>query len=145
MAGYSKRTLVDKLGIRTGMTVAVVDAPVHLHELLGSLPSGVELIGAGSPADMLLCFATSAPALEQGFRSHFDLLPSDAAYWACWPKRASKIPTDITEDVCRDLFLPLGLVDVKVCAIDDTWSGLKFVVRKEHRDGWPGPEATRST
>ncbi len=135
--GYSKRSLSQKLGIGQDAIVAVVELPERLPSLLDPLPPGARLVDAGTPANMLLCFATTAASLDVGVRYHLHLIPPDGSWWACWPKRASKVPTDITESVCRDLFLPLGLVDVKVIAIDETWSGLKFVVRKELRDTWP--------
>jgi hypothetical protein len=85
---------------------------------------------------VVVIFATEADDLERRFLSAMATLPADASIWCAWPKRASKVPTDITEDRLRDLFLPTGMVDNKVAAIDDVWSGLRFVVRKELRPTW---------
>lgn len=83
--------------------------------------------------DVAVCFATKSGELRSKVERARSALPPDGAIWTAWPKKASKVPTDITEDVLRELFLPIGLVDIKVCAIDETWSGLKFVTRKELR------------
>jgi hypothetical protein len=135
-AGYSATPLAKKLGITTGTSVATYDPPANLADLLDPLPDGVE-IGATDAPDVVLCFATTAVELSAHFEHAVRRIRPDGAIWACWPKRAAKVPTDITEDTCRELFLPTGLVDVKVCAIDETWSGLKFVIRKELRPSRP--------
>jgi hypothetical protein len=114
----------------------VYTPPPNLEALLDPLPPGVELVGDG-PYDLALCFATRSEDLAQQVSEALSQIPAHGAIWTCWPKRASKVPTDITENVCRDLFLGRGLVDVKVCAIDDVWSGLKFVIRKELRSSRP--------
>jgi hypothetical protein len=90
---------------------------------------------AGS--DIFILFGRWAEELEESFHDAAALLPPDGAIWVAWPKRSSGVETDITEDTLRDLFLPSGMVDNKVCAIDDIWSGLRFVVRKENRAAWP--------
>ena len=97
------------------------------------------LTDLAAPVDVAVCFATEAAVLEELFGTAMRRIPADGAIWTAWPKKASKVPTDITEDVLRARFLPTGLVDNKVCAIDETWSGLRFVVRKENREAWPEP------
>lgn len=131
-AGYSGTPLPQKLGIKEGMVVGIFQAPVGMD--LGALPPGVELTSEeGRPVDLAICFATEAAQLSRLFEMATASLPPHGALWVAWPKKISKVPTDITEDRCRDLFLPTGMVDVKVCAIDGVWSGLKFVLRKELR------------
>lgn len=133
-AGYSGRSLAQKLGIRDGMRIAVVNPPPGYARLIAPLPPGVTLGSrAGTGADLVHCFVETRrelesrmPALAQSLRDHVTL-------WISWPKRASGRDTDLTEDVLREVILPHGLVDVKVCAVDDTWSGLKFVRRLRHR------------
>lgn len=134
MAGYSETPLPKKLGIEEGMTVGVLNAPNHFD--LGDLPDEVEVHRTEAPADLYLIFAARAAEAERGFHRATTMLPPDGAIWIAWPKRSSGEDTDLSEDTLRDLFLPTGMVDNKVCAIDDTWSGLRFVVRKENRAGW---------
>jgi hypothetical protein len=124
------------LGIKEGMRVALDGAPAAFWETLGDLPRGVDLVADGRPADLILCFATDAGVLDRSFRRAMGRIPAEGVIWAAWPKRASRVPTDITEDRLRDMFLPTGMVDVKVAAVDEVWSGLKFVVRTENRAGW---------
>ncbi len=117
-----------------GATVLVVGAPSDYAQLLTPLPSGVKFVKKlTTSVDVLHLFTKSASALEAKLRLWRGAMRSDAAIWISWPKKAAKIATDITEDVIRDVALPMGLVDVKVCAVDDTWSGLKLVIRKELR------------
>lgn len=139
-AGYSGTPLAKKLGIKPGATVLAIDAPANLHELLDPLPEDVTLAavadddGAGlRTGDPVLVFGTEAAVLATRLGLLREVLHPDRAAWICWPKKASKVPTDITEDVIRELALPIGLVDVKVCAVDATWSGLRLVIRKELR------------
>ncbi|MFZ0625071.1 MAG: DUF3052 domain-containing protein [Acidimicrobiia bacterium] len=140
MAGYSGTPLPQKLGIRSGMTVGILGAPNYFNFDLGDLPDAVEVHRTERPADIYLIFADRAAEAERGFQRAMTMLPPDGAIWVAWPKKASKVETDITEDTLRDLFLPTGMVDNKVCAIDETWSGLRFVVRRENREDWPpGP------
>ncbi|MDH4309915.1 MAG: DUF3052 domain-containing protein [Acidimicrobiia bacterium] len=136
MAGYSGTPLVKKLGIKEGMTVLLGGAPDGFVGLLGE-PQATFLT-APAPCDIAIVFAVEAAELDQAFRQAMAVIPPDGAIWVAWPKRASKVPTDITEDRCREMFLPTGMVDTKVCAIDDTRSGLRFVVRKENREAWTG-------
>jgi hypothetical protein len=133
-AGYSGTPLVKKLGIREGMRLVAPGAPRHYRTLLGSLPRGVAF-GAklDDKADLIHVFVTKKSALSEVLASCRASLRADAVIWVSWPKRAAKVSTDLTEDVIRDVALPLGFVDVKVCAVDDVWSGLKLVVRKALR------------
>ena len=104
----------------------------------GELPEGVARVGLGDgPLDVLVAFHTERARLEASFVRQARSVAPDGGYWIAWPKRSSGVPTDITEDVLREVGLPTGMVDNKVCAIDETWSGLRFVVRKENRAGWP--------
>lgn len=135
-AGYSGKPLATKLGITKGTTVLVLGAPDHLQRLLDPLPPAVRIKTRVGAADMAICFATHADDLWRRVAMALPRLPPSARIWAAWPKKASKVPTDLDENRCRELFLPVGLVDVKVCAIDETWSGLALVVRKHLRDRW---------
>jgi hypothetical protein len=138
MAGYSGTPLPKKLGIEPGITVGLLNAPNHFDFDFGELPEDVEVVrdSDDAPADIYIIFATRAAEAERAFIRATSLLPPDGAIWVAWPKKASGVDTDILEDTLRDLFLPTGMVDNKVCAIDETWSGLRFVVRKENRDDW---------
>lgn len=138
MAGYSGTPLPKKLGIKEGMTVGILNAPNFFSFDLGDLPDGVETHRTESPADVYLIFADRIAEAERGFQRAMTMLPSDGAIWIAWPKKSSGVETDIREDTLREVFLPTGMVDNKVCAIDETWSGLRFVVRKENRADWGG-------
>ncbi len=134
MAGYSGTPLVRKLGIAGDSVVALLGAPDGFVELLDGLPDGVVFRSrAQGHLDLAISFQTERDVLERRLPTILRGLRRDGAIWVAWPKKASKVPTDITEDVVRDVVLPIGLVDVKVCAIDDTWSGLKIVWRKALR------------
>ena len=134
MAGYSGTPLAKKLGIKSGMRVWLRNAPEGFEDLLEGLPEEVSLSRRRrANVDLVLCFETSVRELTSDVDVARSVIPSDGVIWTAWPKRASKVPTDITEDRLRELFLPTGLVDVKVCAIDEIWSGLKFVIRTELR------------
>lgn len=135
-AGYSGTPLTRKLGIRPGMRLSLVDPPPGFDATLGGLPDGAVLVAGDDRCDMAVCFATGSTHLVASFGAAMTRIPAHGAIWVAWPKRSSGVETDITENVCRDLFLPTGMVDTKVCAIDDTWSGLRFVVRKELRPTW---------
>lgn len=133
-AGYSGKALSEKLGIRAGMRLAAVGAPRGYVEWLAPLPAGVAVVTRSSArADVFHCFVERRRDLEKRIAALDRLLRDDAALWISWPKRSSGRPTDLTEDILREVVLPLGLVDVKVCAVDATWSGLKFVRRLRHR------------
>ncbi|HEV3227752.1 MAG TPA: DUF3052 domain-containing protein [Acidimicrobiales bacterium] len=131
-AGYSGTPLARKLGIKAGDTVEVLGAPAGLD--LGGMPDAVTVRTAlRGTADVIVAFQTRRAALERRVPKLLDVLDVNGGLWVAWPKKASKVATDITEDTVREVFLPLGLVDNKVCAIDDTWSGLRVVWRKENR------------
>jgi hypothetical protein len=115
------------------MTAVFLDAPDHLDELLGELDGVSIKRSLRGHADVVLCFVTRRRELERRAARLREAVAPDGMVWVCWPKRASKVVTDMTEDVVRDVLLPTGLVDVKVAAVDETWSGLKLVVRKELR------------
>jgi len=133
-AGYSGTPLVRKLGLRPGMRVHYANAPQHFAGLVGELPDGVRVLKRpAADLDLAILFVTERAALARGLQTLQPKLHPAGMIWVAWPKKASKVPTDITEDVVRDVALPRGLVDVKVCAIDDVWSGLKLVIRKELR------------
>ncbi len=132
--GYSSTPLTKKLGLKPGMSIAMLGAPPQLPQLLGELPVGVKVQRRlTGPSDMVLIFVQRAGDLARDLPALKSAIAPDGMIWVAWPKRASKLPTDITEDVIREVVLPTGLVDVKVCAIDETWSGLKLVIRKELR------------
>jgi hypothetical protein len=134
MAGYSGTPLPKKLGIREGDTVALRGAPAGFDAVLGELPSGVRIKRrASAPVDVVVAFFVRGAELARRLEALTAAIHPAGALWVAWPKRASGVATDITEDVVRDLALPLGLVDNKVCAIDDTWSGLRLVHRLENR------------
>jgi hypothetical protein len=133
-AGYSATPLPRKLGLKPGMQVAWPGAPDHFAGLLGPLPDGVRVkTRTVAPLDLVVLFVTQRAQLARRLPVLRKAIAPAGAVWAAWPKRASGVDTDVTEDVVRDVALPLGLVDVKVCAIDDTWSGLRLVIRKELR------------
>lgn len=133
MAGYSGTPLAKKLGIKPGSAIFVVAAPGHYDELLAPLPEGVKRVRKIDDADVAHFFETSRVRLDKDLRAAVSKMQQDAAIWISWPKKAVKVDTDITEDTVRAVALPLGLVDIKVCAVDETWSGLKLVIRKQLR------------
>ncbi len=123
-----------KLGFKPGMRVHYVNAPAHFSTLVGELPDGVRVLKRpAAELDLAMLFVTERAALARGIQTLQPKLQAAGMIWVAWPKRASRVPTDVTEDVVREVALPRGLVDVKVCAIDDVWSGLKLVIRKELR------------
>lgn len=131
-AGYSGTPLVKKLGIKDGMRVAFVHTPDRYHDLLVGLPPSLDT-ASGSPIDFTHAFYTEKFDFAAELPNLISQMARDGMIWISWPKKASKMPTTMTEDVVRDVALPLGLVDVKVCAVDSVWSGLKLVIRKELR------------
>jgi len=134
VAGYSPTPLAQKLGIRAGAEIYVVRAPDGYPELLAPLPEGVTFVARVSrTTDLVHVFASSKAELANALRSYRATLNPTATIWVSWPKKSAKLPTDITEDTVRAVALPLGFVDIKVCAVTDVWSGLKLVVRKELR------------
>jgi hypothetical protein len=134
-AGYSGTPLVRKLGFRPGWRVAVLGAaPENLDELLGELPPGVRILRRlGDGLDAAWIFVVSRRQLERRVAEALPRLPADGTLWISWPKRSSGVPSDVTENVLREVVLPTGWVDIKVAAIDETWSGLRFALRREER------------
>jgi hypothetical protein len=134
MAGYSGTPLAKKLGIKAGYGVLLVGAPGTFEALL-DLPPEVKVVrraGKG-PYDVILFFTRERAALERELEGLRALMTPACGLWICWPKKASKVATDMTEDLVRKVALPTGLVDNKVCAVDEIWSGLRLVIRKELR------------
>lgn len=134
-AGYSGTPLLKKLGLTASTRLHVIGEPGEYASLLGPLPDGLERMASATKAvTMVHVFTTERAELAKVLKRLRTQLNTEAAIWVSWPKKASKVPTTITEDVIRELALPLGYVDIKVCAVSDVWSGLKLVVRKELRD-----------
>jgi hypothetical protein len=134
MAGYSGTPLLQKLGVKSGFVVVTLNAPTNYRKLLGKLPDHVsfsDCIGANSTFVHL--FSTNRNELEKKLPILREKISDNGTIWVSWPKKSANIPTDITEDVVREVALPLGLVDTKVCAVDETWSGLKLMIRRENR------------
>ncbi len=134
MAGYARTPLAAKLGIRAGAEIHVAGAPDGYPELVAPLPEGVKFVArVSSNTDLVHIFASSKVELAKALWSYRARVNPTAMIWVSWPKKSAKVPTDITEDTVREVALPLGYVDIKVCAVTDVWSGLKLVVRKELR------------
>lgn len=134
MAGYSGTPLPKKLGIKDGHTVATINEPNGFAASLHPLPSGARVVhDLRGHRDVVVAFFTTRAGLDARLAALTKAIFPDGGLWVAWPKKASKVPTDITEDVVRAVALPTGLVDNKVCAIDDVWSGLRLVVRVENR------------
>jgi len=130
LAGYSKRSLVEKLGIKSGHKVYIGNAPPTYLVTLGRLPEKATLVKSlNGVCDFIHFFTTEKDELESAFPRLKRHLAPDGALWISWPKGASKVKTDMNENIAREIGLRNGLVDVKVCAVDDIWSGLKFVFR----------------
>jgi len=133
-AGYSGTPLARKLGLKPDDLVSLVDAPAGFRKLLEPLPAGLRFVTRfDMGAQVVHVFATRKAELAKVLASCRKSLAPDATIWVSWPKKAAKVDTDITEDVIRTVALPMGLVDIKVCAVDETWSGLKLMLRKELR------------
>ena len=134
MAGYSGTPLVRKIGIKPGHRIHLHDNPEKFLRDLGELPEAVTLRDRlAADTDVMVCFVESEADLRKQFSRLAGKLASDGMLWIAWPKRSSGRQTDLTEDVVRNIGLKTGLVDVKVCAIDEVWSGLKFVIRLQDR------------
>ncbi len=132
--GYSGKPLAEKLGIKTGAKILLVSVPDNYLELVAPLPENVEFVSdATRSATGAHVFAKSADDLASLLSELRKALQPSCFVWVSWPKKASKVETDITEDTIRAIALPMGFVDVKVCAVSEIWSGLKLVVRKELR------------
>lgn len=134
VAGYSGTPLAGKLGIREGFKVFAAGAPANYRELLEPLPASVRFVSKfDRSTNAVHIFTTRRSELSRALTAYRNRLNPEAIVWVSWPKKAAKLDTDITEDVVREVALPLGFVDVKVCAVDEVWSGLKLVVRRELR------------
>ncbi len=129
MAGYSGTPLAKKLGIKAGFMIFVEGAPENYPADDAMLARSIS-----ERVDIVHLFTKSARELDAKLRRYRKQIRDDAAVWVSWPRKSSKVPTDITEDVIRQVALPLGFVDIKVCAVDDVWSGLKLVIRREFRN-----------
>ena len=131
-AGYSSKSLKDKLGIKPGQQVLFKNAPKEFFEELGKLPETVFVAKKlNRPMDYIHCFYDKAADINKDTILFQQYLEPNGMLWISWPKKASKVPTDITEQTLRDVLLPLNLVDIKVAAVTDVWSGLKFVWMKK--------------
>lgn len=133
-AGYSGTPLAKKLGIKQGFTVLSVNTPDNFFELVEPLPNGVVILNSSqTQIDLIHFFTNSRDELFKELADQRNWIKQNGAIWVSWYKKAAKLPTEITEDTVREAAFPLGLVDVKVCAVDEKWSGLKLVIRKENR------------
>ena len=147
MAGTSGKSLSQKLGLKPGFCIFVDGAPADYRKLVGEWPEGAKLVREAEktakktgmktvkpPPDVVHLFVTKAKGLAARLRRYREAIAPDGMIWVSWPKKTSGIETDLSDIVVRDTALPLGLVDTKVCAVDDVWSGLKFVIPKTQRD-----------
>jgi hypothetical protein len=133
MAGASGKPVVEKLGIKPGFCIFTAGAPAAYPDIVGKLPAGVTIAKRlKTPLDMVHVFATEAAGLAAALRRYRAAIAPDGMIWMSWPKKSSGIANDLSDVVVRDIALPLGLVDM-VCAIDENWSGLKFVIPKAQR------------
>jgi hypothetical protein len=136
MAGYSGTPLARKLGVRPNETLIALNAPENYAQLLEGLPENVTISGRVTAKPVFVhLFVRQRSDLEKRLRALRIRLDDAGILWISWPKKSSKVATDITEDTIRAVALPLGFVDVKVCAVDETWSGLKLMIRRENRKG----------
>jgi len=134
MAGYSGTPLVGKLGIRPNEKIVALNPPANYTALLDGLPDGAEITKRlMAKARFVHLFVTRRGELTKRLSALRTTLDEAGTLWVSWPKKASKVPTDVTEDTIREVALPLGFVDVKVCAVDDIWSGLKLMIRRTER------------
>jgi len=131
MAGYSGTPLPQKLGIKPGLTVVAINPPANYRRLLGQIPDSItfsERLKSGS--SFVHLFTSRRSEMQKKMSILRDKISDNGAIWVSWPKKSSGISTDVTEDVIREIALPLGFVDIKVCAVDETWSGLKLMIRR---------------
>ncbi len=134
MAGYSGTPLPQKLGIKPGLTVVAINPPANYRRLLGQIPDSItfsERLKSGS--SFVHLFTSRRSEMQKKMSILRDKISDNGAIWVSWPKKSSGISTDVTEDVIREIALPLGFVDIKVCAVDEIWSGLKLMIRRENR------------
>ena len=133
-AGYSGKPLYEKLGIKPGHRVCVIDTPEDYTTLIeGDVPGARFTTNTRLTADIVHIFATKSRVLQKELPRLLKMVFPDGAIWVSWPKKSSGVETDITEQTIRDVALPMGLVDIKVCAVNEVWSGLKLVVRRDRR------------
>ena len=143
-AGYSGTPLAKKLGIRAGDTVTLISAPNGFEDGLEGLPDGVRLRHrAGGKPDVVVLFTVRARDLERRFPGLADSVWPDGGLWIAWPKRSSGVATDLDDNRLRDIGLPLGVVDNKICAVDDVWTAVRFVWRQENRSAADAPSRRR--
>lgn len=133
MAGYSGTPLIRKLGIKEGFKIKLVSEPSNYFELLGSLPDKVKKSSTGKDFDFIHFFVKKGSLYEKQLVVLKNEIKKDGMIWVSWPKKSSKVETDMNENIVRDTALAIGLVDVKVCAVDEIWSGLKLVYRLKDR------------
>jgi hypothetical protein len=134
MAGYSGTPLVKKLGIKEGFKIFLLNAPENYLQLVSPLPQEVKILQEiTGETDLIHIFSTKRIDLVEDLKDSLSKLKTNGVIWVSWPKKSSRVPTDVTGDTIREVALPLGLVDIKVCAIDEIWSGLKLVIRRENR------------
>ena len=134
MAGYSRTPLPQKLGIKPGRMVVTINTPANYRRLLGVIPEGVTFFDHLKPdSSFVHVFIKKRSELEKKLAILRKKIADSGTVWISWPKKSAGVPSDVTEDVVRAVALPLGFVDVKVCAIDETWSGLKLMIRRENR------------
>lgn len=138
IAGYSGKPAWQKLGLLPHVRVRVYDAPGDYAQLVAADAGALTLVGPRAAFDLAHVFAHEAAQLDAHLKTLAKKLPADGVLWVSWPKKASGVASDISEDTVRALALPLGLVDIKVCAIDATWSGLKLMWRRDRRSDKPG-------
>jgi hypothetical protein len=132
--GYSGKPLVEKLGFKPPLTLVAIGAPPEYASWLGKVPAGVRIVSkAEKDVEAAHVFVTRREGLQRELKTLRKQLQQSGFVWVSWPKKSSKVPTDITEDTIREVALPLGFVDIKVCAVSDVWSGLKLVIRKDQR------------
>lgn len=131
--GYSGTPLLKKLGMKPHTKLFLLNIPANYYDLLGELPEGVAVNEHDAEIDFVHFFTKSADELKAILPQLLNSIKRDGTIWVSWPKKASKVPTDVTEDTIREVALPIDLVDVKVCAVDEIWSGLKLYIRKEKR------------
>lgn len=134
MPGYSGTPLPKKLGLKPPLTLSAIDAPREYRIWLGALPDGVRIVSkVDKPLEAVHLFVTSRAVLKKNLSTFRKQLEQAGFVWVSWPKKSSNVETDITEDVIREIALPMGFVDIKVCAVSEVWSGLKLVIRKSER------------
>jgi hypothetical protein len=145
MAGYSGTPLPQKLGMKPGTTIVVINEPPKYRKLLGKLDQVTFSNRIRANSDFVHLFTSRRNELQKKMSILRNKISDNGTIWVSWPKKSANLPTDVTEDVVREVALPLGLVDIKVCAVDETWSGLKLMIRRENRKSrLPSPRSSPS-